>query len=103
LIVLFTWVFFRAKDLPSALNYCKTMLGFGALQDGSDLLAGLIYQPYYVLSFAIAGTVVWACSQTWDFTREIRWPKAAYCLLVLLLALAMMETQEFNPFIYFIF
>lgn len=102
-IVLFTWVFFRAKDLPAALNYCKTMLGLGATQDGSDLLAGLIYQPYYLISFAIAGTVVWACSQTWDYTRVISWPKAIYCLLVLLLALAMMETQAFNPFIYFIF
>ncbi len=102
-IILFTWVFFRAADLPSALNYCKTMLGFGARQDGSDLLAGLIYQPYYVISFLIAGFVAWACPQTWDFTREIRWPKAAYCVGILLLSLAMMETQAFNPFIYFIF
>ncbi len=102
-ILLFTWVFFRAKDLSAALNYCQTMLGFGARQDGSDLLAGLIYQPYYLLSFALAALVVWRCPQTWDFTREIRWPKAVYCLLVLLLALAVMETQAFNPFIYFIF
>ena len=28
-IVLFTWVFFRAKDLPAAVAYCATMLGFG--------------------------------------------------------------------------
>ncbi len=102
-IILFTWVFFRAKDLPASLNYCGTMLGFGARQDGGDLLAGLIYQPYYLLSFAIAGIVVWRCPQTWDLTREIRWPKAVYCLLILLLALAVMETQAFNPFIYFIF
>jgi len=102
-IVLFTWVFFRARDLPASVNYCKTMLGFGAHPDGSDLLAGLIYQPYYLLCVAIAGFVVWRCPQTWDFTREIRWPKAVYCLLILLLALAFMETQAFNPFIYFIF
>ncbi len=102
-IVLFTWVFFRAKDLNASMDYCRTMLGFGPLQESSDLLAGLIYQPYYVLCFLAAGVVVWGCPQTWDFTREIRWPKAAFCLAVLVLALAVMETQAFNPFIYFIF
>ena len=102
-IILFTWVFFRAKDTTAAMNYCRTMLGFGVRQDGSDLLSGLIYQPYYLLCFAIAAAVVWGCPQTWDFTRELRWPKAAFCILILLLALAVMETQDFNPFIYFIF
>jgi alginate O-acetyltransferase complex protein AlgI len=102
-IVLFTWVFFRARDLTASLNYCRTMLGFGARQDGSDLLSGLIYQPYYLLCFAIAAVVVWRCPQTWDFTRELRWPKAVFCILILLLSLTVMETQAFNPFIYFIF
>lgn len=102
-IVLFTWVFFRASDLSAALSYCRTMLGMGAQQEGSDLLAGLIYQPYYVLCFGIAAFVTWGCPQTWDFTRVLRWPKAVYCLAILLLALAVMETQAFNPFIYFIF
>ncbi len=102
-IILFTWVFFRAKDTTAAINFCRTMLGFGARQDGSDLLSGLIYQPYYLLCFAIAAAVVWGCPQTWDFTRELRWPKAAFCILILLLSLAVMETQDFNPFIYFIF
>jgi len=102
-ILLFTWVFFRAKDLTASVNYCKTMLGFGPRQDGSDLLAGLIYQPYYIISFAIAALVVWRFPQTWDYTRKMPWPKAAYCLVLLLISLAVMETQEFNPFIYFIF
>jgi len=102
-IVLFTWVFFRAKDLNASVNYCKTMLGFGDGQSGSDLLAGLIYQPYFLINFAIAAVVVWGCPQTWDFTRKLTWPKAAFVAVVLLLSLALMETQAFNPFIYFIF
>lgn len=102
-IVLFTWVFFRARDLPASVNYCQTMLGFGATQSGSDLLAGLIYQPYFLLNFAIAAVVVWACPQTWDFTRKLTWPKAAFAAFILIVALALMEAQAFNPFIYFIF
>lgn len=102
-IVLFTWVFFRAKDLPAAMSYVRTLLGTGPAQDGSHLLAGLIYQPYYVICFLLAGVVVWACPQTWDFTRRLSWPKAVYCSVLLVVSLAVMLTQAFNPFIYFIF
>ena len=79
------------------------MLGMGTRQDGADLVAGLIYQPYYLLSFILAAAVIWFCPQTWDFTRRLDWKKAFYCAVILLLALAVMETQAFNPFIYFIF
>jgi alginate O-acetyltransferase complex protein AlgI len=102
-IVCFAWVFFRAKDLASALAYCRSMLGFGPQQDGMDLMTGLTTQPYFLVSMALAAVVVWACPQTWDFTRRIGWLKAAYIFLVLLISLAVMETQAFNPFIYFIF
>ena len=103
-IVLFTWVFFRAKDLPAALAYCQTMLGLGGPpKAGSDLLAGLVYRPYFVVSFLTAAVVVWACPQTWDFTRRLTWPKAIWVAGLLLLSIALMEAQAFNPFIYFIF
>jgi alginate O-acetyltransferase complex protein AlgI len=102
-IVCFAWVFFRAKDLAGALAYCRSMLGFGPRQDGMDLMTGLTTQPYFLASMALAAVVVWACPQTWDFTRRIGWLKAAYVFLVLLVSLAVMETQSFNPFIYFIF
>ena len=54
-IVVFAWVFFRARDLPSAIAYCQSMLGFGAAQPGAGLIAGTIYQPYYLLSVVPRG------------------------------------------------
>lgn len=102
-IVLFAWVFFRAPDLASAMAFCRTMLGGAVNQPGSDLLAGLIYQPYYLVSLFLAAVITWFSPQTWDFTRRLSWGKAVYCVFILLLSLAVMETQEFNPFIYFIF
>jgi alginate O-acetyltransferase complex protein AlgI len=103
IIVTFAWVFFRAKDLPAALNHCRTMLGWGGVQQGQDLLSGLIYHPYYLLAFLGAAVVTWGAPQTWDFTRRMTWPKAAFCFLLLVFSLLVMETQSFNPFIYFIF
>jgi alginate O-acetyltransferase complex protein AlgI len=102
-IVLFAWVFFRAKDLTASVNYVKSMFGLGAVQDGRPLIGGLVYHPYYLLCFGCAAVVTWTCPQTWDFTRRLTWPKAVFCALMLILSLAVMETQAFNPFIYFIF
>lgn len=102
-IILFTWVFFRASDLTASTNYIRSMLGVGVRQDGTDLIGGLIYHPYYLGSVLLAGVIVWGCPQTWDFTRRITWPKAAFCVVTLALSLLVMEAQAFNPFIYFIF
>ena len=103
IIVIFSWVFFRASDLPSALSYCASMLGMGDPQSGAGLIAGIVHQPYYVLSLAVAAVVVWFCPQTWDWSRTITWPKVACVIAVFLLCLLVMTTQAFNPFIYFIF
>ena len=102
-LMLFSWVLFRASDLPAAMRYLGHMFGAGEVQPGAGLLGGVIYQPYYVVTFAVAAYVVWGCRDTWEFTRRLPLAKAAYCTGLLALSLAAMGTQSFNPFIYFIF
>jgi len=102
-IVLFTWVFFRAKNLPAALAYCASMLGLGSTQDGAMLVQGVIYKPYYLLTFALCAVVTWLAPQTWDWSRRITWPKVALILFLLWLSILVLTTQTYNPFIYFIF
>ena len=103
LITCFAWVFFRAQDLGSALRYLQNMFGFGPSQDGMHLVGGLIYQPYYLLMMIVAVVVTWGFPQTWDFTRRLTPAKAVWCVTALLMAVAVLSTQTFNPFIYFIF
>jgi alginate O-acetyltransferase complex protein AlgI len=103
LVTCLAWVFFRAPDLPSSLAYLQNMAGLGPAQDGTYLVRGLIYQPYYVLTMIVAPGVTWAAPQTWDFTRRLTWARAVWCAAMFLLAVAVLMTQEFNPFIYFIF
>jgi alginate O-acetyltransferase complex protein AlgI len=102
-IVLFTWVFFRAKDLPSALAYCATMLGFGTYDVSALLLSGIIAQPYYLGTVALCALVVWTCPQTWDWSYRLGPGKATTALALFLLAVTVLTTQAYNPFIYFIF
>jgi alginate O-acetyltransferase complex protein AlgI len=103
LIVTLAWVFFRARDLPAALAYLSSMFGLGRAQEGADLLAGLIYQPYYAISLLAAAAVVWFGRQSWDWTRTIRAPQVAVSLILLWLSSGMLFAQAHNPFIYFIF
>ncbi len=103
LIVSFAWVFFRAPDFAASLNYFGSMFGLVGNSNSASLIGGLIYQPYYLIMMVIAAGVVWGAPQTWDFTRELTWRKAAWCVALLGVSLAVMTTQSFNPFIYFIF
>ncbi len=102
-VVLFTWVFFRAPDLPAALRYAGSMLGFGEAQPGAALLPGLFYRPYYLATWVAAAAVTWSAPQTWDWTRTLPAWKAAVVTAVLLLSIVVLTTQAYNPFIYFIF
>ena len=50
-----------------------------------------------------AAAVVWTGRQTWDWTQHMTLPKTAVCFALGWLALVVLATQEYNPFIYFIF
>jgi len=102
-IVLVTWVFFRAPDMPHAVAYLGDMVGAGARHPGAGLLAGIVYQPYYLATFIIAAVIVWGAPQTWDWTRTLTAGRAAIALALFALSAVVLATQAFNPFIYFIF
>ena len=102
-IVLIGWVFFRAADLPRAGTYLASMFGLRDAGANASLIAGIIYQPYYLLSLGLAALVVWIGKQTWEWTQQMTIPKTATCFGLGWLALVVLATQEYNPFIYFIF
>ena len=101
--LLVTWVFFRAADVPHAIRYLGDMFGAGDPHSSAALLTGVVYQPYYLATFLLAGVIVWGAPQTWDWTRTLSLPKAATATALLLLSVVALTTQSFNPFIYFIF
>jgi alginate O-acetyltransferase complex protein AlgI len=103
LIVLLGWVFFRTSSLPRALDYLASMLGLRQALPGAALVGGIVYQPYYLISVGVAALVVWAGVQTWDWTQRLTISKVAICFVLAWLALSALATQEYNPFIYFIF
>jgi alginate O-acetyltransferase complex protein AlgI len=102
-LILVSWVFFRAADLASAYAFLQAMFGFGSGSGAHALLGGIIYQPYYWLTFGLAILVTWGAPQTWDWTRVLPWLKILVILGLLVASIMILATQAYNPFIYFIF
>ena len=69
----------------------------------AQLLGGILYQPYYVITLVVAAIITWGAPQTWDWTRQLTPAKAVATVGVLALSVAVLSTQSYNPFIYFIF
>jgi len=103
IVVLITWVFFRAATLHDAMLYLGQMFGMGQGVAGASLIGGILYKPYYLVCFGIAALLVWVLPDTWDFTQRLTWQKAIICVALFWVALTVLATQEYNPFIYFIF
>ena len=119
-VVLISWVFFRAEDLPYAISYLKTM--FGAREIDSELWMLNKYLSTDVniaLIVAILGsTTIFLIIQKY-FTQQIEHIRsiflrhsistlteiiAAFGLIsILLLSVMFLTANSYNPFIYFRF
>lgn len=102
-ILLLTWVLFRADSLREAIAYYGNMFGFGAVQEGALLLRGVLCNSYNVGSLFLAGVVTWCFPAAWTWTERITWSKLAVVIVLLWLSISVMTTQTYNPFIYFMF
>ena len=103
IMVLFTWVFFRAANFEVARRYIAAMLGFGGDAPASAILQARIFTPMNILVLVICAAVVWVFPRAQDLTKSLRWPKAILLAIVFVLALAMMFYAGYSPFLYFQF
>jgi len=102
-VVLVGWVFFRAATLSDALNYLGAMTSVFVANGLPAALGGLAQQPYLQVHLVLAGVVVCFGRQTWDWTQTLTLPKAFVVLALGWMAVVALLTQDYNPFIYFIF
>ncbi len=102
-VVLITWVFFRADGLHGAGTYLASMFGMGHVTQAAGLIGGIIYKPYYLMTIVAAAVVTWGWTDSWYWTQKLTLRKTVMCVGFLWLSIALLVTQAYNPFIYFIF
>jgi alginate O-acetyltransferase complex protein AlgI len=103
IIILITWVFFRAESLEEAIRYLGAMFGILKPKMGAELLGAVIYSGDHIIMFAVCAVAVWFGKQSWDIAQEINFMKMIMLILLFIIALSAMFTQSFNPFLYFQF
>jgi alginate O-acetyltransferase complex protein AlgI len=102
-LVLFTWVLFRAETFPAAIGYLGSMFGLGQSSPSAALAPALIYQPQSILILAMCVLVHVLRLDTWDLAREVRPGKLVFAGAGLAASVAVLFTQSYNPFLYFRF
>ena len=103
LIVLITWVFFRAENFTVAGNYLCAMFVPGSHSPSAGLLLAQVTRPAALLFMAVCFLSAFFMPRSTEILKTLTTGKVILSLLLLLLALGMMFTQAFNPFLYFQF
>jgi alginate O-acetyltransferase complex protein AlgI len=104
LLMLLSWVLFRADTLTAALEYYRAMCNLGAVDNVAPLLAATIYTPYHLLVLAVCAGLVFQPLQAYDWVQApVTWWRTALVVPVFAFSLMVMFSQAFNPFLYFQF
>ena len=102
-LVLISWVLFRAETFAAAGQFFASMLGFGGQGELSALVAAELYQPRLMCTLALAVFLSAQPVQGLDWVKQLSLPRVIALIGLLLLAIAEMFGQAFNPFLYFRF
>src|ERR1051325_8711232 len=104
LLMLLSWVLFRADNLTAAIEYFGAMLGLGRSGNVAPLLGATIYTPYHLLVLALCAGLVFQPLQAHDWAQSpVTWVRTALLSPLFIFSLVAMFTQDFNPFLYFQF
>jgi alginate O-acetyltransferase complex protein AlgI len=103
IIVLYAWVLFRAPDLNQAMLYWASMSGLREAAPSAGLLYAQIFTPSSIFYMVLCILLVLQPVQAFDWARRLSATKLILGVAVLIVSLAAMFTQSFNPFLYFQF
>jgi len=102
-LVLGSWVWFRAETLPGALAYFSAMFGGGSSTGTTAILAAQMFTTGKLVAMAVAALCLLAPRQAHEWTASLTHPKALILIPVFVSALITMCSQTLNPFLYFQF
>jgi alginate O-acetyltransferase complex protein AlgI len=104
LLILFSWVLFRAENLRAAGRYFGAMFGLIPGNSTSALLAADIYAPLYLLVMTVGGLLAFQRVQAHEWSLKPQtWPRLTLLVPLFVFSLLVMFSQAFNPFLYFQF
>lgn len=104
MIVIITWVVFRAENVSSALLYIKNMFDIDTYSVIDSAFLEQFAGSAIILVIAFAGST--PLLRTFDQKAErvgLQWVKPVYCLCIFVLSMMQAISSTYSPFIYFNF
>ena len=102
-LVLGSWVWFRADSVPGAVAYFRAMFGGVPSSETSALLAAQLYAPGKLVLMAVGVLLLCVRAQAHEWSESLTWPKALLLPPAFATALMVMFCQSATPFLYFQF
>ena len=103
IIILITWVFFRAENINIALNYLSKMFGVGESGQSAGILLGQVTRPMACFMMFISCFAIFIMPNTGNCLKKLTKLKVVLGLLLFVFSISVMFAQDFNPFLYFQF
>jgi alginate O-acetyltransferase complex protein AlgI len=95
-VIIFSWVIFRAESLDQIINIYKKMVGWNAQLISSDTLT-FVARPHFYVYFLLG--ILFCTPFVYKHDRK----SYAWSIFLFLLSCVFLCGQEYNPFIYFRF
>ncbi|MCB1227667.1 MAG: MBOAT family protein [Verrucomicrobiales bacterium] len=102
-IVLITWVFFRAESFDIAWRYLAAMAGLENLAPTAPLLAEQMLTDSRLLHLIAGSMIVFWAPNTQTILQRFTVTKGLFGLALLVLAIAVLMARGYSPFLYFQF
>ena len=102
-VLLVTWVFFRAESLSVAMRYLSAMVGFGETAPSAGLLSAVVFQSFQIAMLVVCAVVARCLPNSGQFLAVLSAWKIVFGLVLLFVSVRVMGLQGFNPFLYFQF
>lgn len=105
ILMLLSWVWFRADNLTLARQYLGAMFGLVPADPEAALLGAALYTPLTLLMMGLGAALIFQPVQAHDWTvdKPLSWGRVAFLVLLFIVSLMVMFSQAFNPFLYFQF
>jgi alginate O-acetyltransferase complex protein AlgI len=103
LIILCGWVFFRADNFEVAGNYFQALVAQRGSAEAAWLLRAEMFAPYNLCMLAVCTVIAFFLPNSQALLHVLRGWKVLAAVLVFVVAVSLMFTQGFNPFLYFQF
>jgi alginate O-acetyltransferase complex protein AlgI len=102
-LVLFSWVLFRALTIGEAWDYLRAMFGMSTPAPGSLLLDAILYTRGNIIILVLCAVLAFQRKQAHEWVERLTMPRAILLLALFMVSLMTMFIQAFNPFLYFQF